>query len=765
MKKFRRILQSFVPEVLPSGESLDVCEGISKILSRGDVMRVIAYAPWSRAESYEQIGLTRCAERGVPVQILVRMPGGTLRSDLQSLLKSRSICSSLSILTPKAAAGRENALNHRKIIAILLKERGWIAVTGSSNHTKSGFGRVDLKESRIPDGQIAAHLNDEYNVVIQLSEKDSVLQDLFDGLASAGVPDPSSFPLTSGHHELDDSTRPVSSVEKALFPFQQDAVGKLNESWKRFRANRDSPHGAILSMPTGSGKTFTAVRWVCERLASDEGIRRVLWLAPSVELIWQAHDTWIECKNYHPESVRIVVGDSSAADEESTEEDDGPMVIILTIQAAAKAIESMAAMDLIVVDEAHWGSFLLGDSESSRQGKGMLERIIEGARNLEEQSTRVFALGLTATPYRTELHQISDIADLLCGEDSPYDVVVHVEESVADEFTSDGLRLRPRVEVTDIGFLPPAMEATASGLSIILPDNQSIRDLGSDPDMITQMAKRYGNLKPKLALAFAVDSESAIKIAAKFQKDFAGVQILISGSLDSEKSIRVAKKSPHAPTGPRKSFTHEDRKRIYDSMKRGDGRVRLLITVKMARMGIDVPGIDALFMAVPTKSPLWYRQMLGRGMRGPLVGGPERLWVVDCFKSEKLQNEVHANLMHYAGAMEDSAMNDRFIRSVNWIDKILDSLKHVSIDEACEHKRWEGPGVWCSLMPKANKFSVEWAFSINLSESIRRKNLRRNYRLVAYRCDEEATNSFKDSLRTKKCQRRADEALARIFGY
>lgn len=770
MKRFRRILQSFVPDVLPPGESHDVCEGILKILSRADVLEVIAYAPWSGAESYEKIGLTRCAERGVSVRILVRKPDGALKSDVQSLLNRKLACPSLTVLTTKAVVGGETAFNHRKIIAIRLKERGWIAVTGSSNHTRAGIGGVDPKESRTAD-----HLNDEYNVVIQLSEKDSVLRDLLEEVSGADPADPNLFPLRSSHPELDASTRPASSVKNTPFSFQQEAITKLNQIWDCFNRSEkpklrqtddgDSPQGAILSMPTGSGKTFTAVRWVCERLASDEGIKRVLWLAPSVELTWQAQETWNDCKDYHPESVQIVVGGSNAAEDESTGEDDGPMVRILTIQAA-NGIESMAAWDLIVVDEVHWGSFLKRDSKSSEQG--MLERIIESVRNHEKQSRKVFALGLTATPYRTELHQIDDVSDLLCGEDASHeDVVAYVPEVTVDKFELNGRPLRPLVEFTDIDFLAPAMETTGSGLSILLPDSRSIQDLGSDRDMIAKMVKLYGNLEPKpeLTLAFAVDSKSAIDIAAKFQEAFEGVQILISGQLYSGKSLRVANASPCRPSGPQKSFTHQDRRKIYDLMRRGDRRIRLLITVQMARMGIDVPKIDALLMAVPTKSPIWYRQMLGRGMRGPAVGGSERLLVVDCFKSKKVQDKAHANLMHYALAKEDSALDDLLQKSWKSFKGILKKLKHVSIDEACEGKRWDSCGIWCSLMPKANKFRVAWTYSPNLSDSIRRKDLRKDHRLVACPCAEEDKEAFMDLVKTKKGFRGANKILDEIFGY
>ena len=49
----------------------------------------------------------------------------------------------------------------------------------------------------------------------------------------------------------------------------------------------------------------------------------------------------------------------------------------------------------------------------------------------------------------------------------------------------------------------------------------------------------------------------------------------------------------------------------------------------MLSTGFDAPGTDAILIARPTTSPVLYSQMLGRGLRGPRVGGNPECLLLD----------------------------------------------------------------------------------------------------------------------------------------
>jgi len=67
--------------------------------------------------------------------------------------------------------------------------------------------------------------------------------------------------------------------------------------------------------------------------------------------------------------------------------------------------------------------------------------------------------------------------------------------------------------------------------------------------------------------------------------------------------------------------------RAIESFKRG--KCSVLVNYGILTTGFDAPNIDALFITRPTSSIILYSQMLGRGLRGPKVGGNENCILYD----------------------------------------------------------------------------------------------------------------------------------------
>lgn len=87
-------------------------------------------------------------------------------------------------------------------------------------------------------------------------------------------------------HELNlNEIRNIDHGQQRKVPFehQLDAFERMSST---FEFNGKPGKGALLVLPTGAGKTFTAVKWLC-----DNVIRRnikILWLAHSFYLLDQA---------------------------------------------------------------------------------------------------------------------------------------------------------------------------------------------------------------------------------------------------------------------------------------------------------------------------------------------------------------------------------------------------------------------------------------------------------------------------------------------
>ncbi|MCH8907081.1 MAG: DEAD/DEAH box helicase family protein [Candidatus Heimdallarchaeota archaeon] len=76
------------------------------------------------------------------------------------------------------------------------------------------------------------------------------------------------------------------------------------------------------------------------------------------------------------------------------------------------------------------------------------------------------------------------------------------------------------------------------------------------------------------------------------------------------------------------------RKRILDSYHDDDPSLKILTNFEVLATGFDAPQTDGLIIARRTKSIRLYNQMVGRARRGPLAGGKEETFVVTMLPKE-----------------------------------------------------------------------------------------------------------------------------------
>jgi superfamily II DNA or RNA helicase len=69
------------------------------------------------------------------------------------------------------------------------------------------------------------------------------------------------------------------------------------------------------------------------------------------------------------------------------------------------------------------------------------------------------------------------------------------------------------------------------------------------------------------------------------------------------------------------------RRNIIDKFRKGE--ISVLINYGVLSTGFDAPEIQTLVIARPTTSLILYSQMIGRGLRGPKVGGNQNVTIID----------------------------------------------------------------------------------------------------------------------------------------
>ena len=72
--------------------------------------------------------------------------------------------------------------------------------------------------------------------------------------------------------------------------------------------------------------------------------------------------------------------------------------------------------------------------------------------------------------------------------------------------------------------------------------------------------------------------------------------------------------------------------------------VQILCNYGVLTTGFDAPKTDVVCIARPTKSPVLYSQMIGRGLRGPAVGGTKSCKIIevrDNFLNQGTQDDLY----------------------------------------------------------------------------------------------------------------------------
>ena len=121
-------------------------------------------------------------------------------------------------------------------------------------------------------------------------------------------------------------------------------------------------------------------------------------------------------------------------------------------------------------------------------------------------------------------------------------------------------------------------------------DEKQLNEKMTNIKFISDIVKNYKNKgEDRRALVFAVSIEHSKKIEHEF--NLAGIKAV---HLDA-------------------SASRDERLEVIDSLKKGD--IKVIANVGIFTTGVDIPCLDCIILARPTKSVNLYIQMLGRGTR------------------------------------------------------------------------------------------------------------------------------------------------------
>lgn len=367
------------------------------------------------------------------------------------------------------------------------------------------------------------------------------------------------------------------------FPHQRDTWARLDQL-----VTAPEPRAGLVVLPTGSGKTYTLVRWLVGQLAEHRDLR-VLWLADRQELVDQAARTFKELAITMPRGatrrMRVV---HALANLPSSVADPLMDIAVITRQSVLSSLHGMGRKRLtellsrptiVVIDEAHHA----------------VAPTYEHLLDLISQAEDVILVGMTATPWP-----------------SGYGA-------------TQRLRMRFPVTLADV----PIGNLVNSGV-LARPNFHTVatnETVELTPEELRQIAGR--DLPPSVLRRLDRISRNDMIVGAWLdRRETWGKTLVFAVDIEHADSLYEVFVERGARSFLVHSRTEERVGEVLDQF-RGCSGPAVLVSVGMLNEGVDVPSSRTAFLARPTRSRILMRQMIGRVLRGPAVGGDPIAHIVD----------------------------------------------------------------------------------------------------------------------------------------
>ncbi len=374
---------------------------------------------------------------------------------------------------------------------------------------------------------------------------------------------------------------PLKDYQSAVF---YEAFEQLQPNFAR----------CMLQMPTGSGKTRVAVEILSHYINSSVANTQVVWIVHSEELCEQAYDCFREIwahVGHKPIRLTRCWGDNAklpfAPQENGFVVASFPRLAALLKKNSVPFAELANLVGLIVVDEAH---------------RVIAPTFREVTMALIGSSTRV--LGLTATPGRSNVDM---------GEN----------EALAEFFFSNlvSINSTPEPVITYLRKKGVLSNIEMIGLRTDRTYHLKERD-------IKYLANNF-DVPPEFLESLASDDLRNVEIIKRIQEECTqNAQVIFFGcSVAHSKFICALLNFSGIKAAHVDGTTSRARRQVLVRDYK-QSRLQVLCNFTLFSTGFDAPKTNVVFIARPTSSIVLYSQMLGRGTRGPAIGGTAQCKVI-----------------------------------------------------------------------------------------------------------------------------------------
>lgn len=418
---------------------------------------------------------------------------------------------------------------------------------------------------------------------------------------------------------LKNEQRGINELFDYQYMIKQQAINDL--------CNREKGlYKILIHMPTGTGKTKTAMHIIAHHInhiSRAKGL--VVWIAHSDELLKQAYTTFYSVWTHLGQrNLTIYKGWNGYP-----ENFDGG-ILFTSIQALLSKMNKPAFdyinknATLIVFDEVH------------KAGASKYKKCVDALMAKQYTYPKSF-IGLTATPGRTteiskENETFSGSFDHIIGIDVEKVLSITLNKNEANNypgskevipyFQDQQILARLKRKVLDFEIDAELKKALKDELRKTREDYSDAlleaigRNRARNTKIVEELNQLYKDGIP--TIVFACSLQHAQMLSA-FLKILSIPNALIYGEMGSSERERAIRdfKDPKNPT-------------------------KIIVNYEILTTGFDATNICCVFITRPTKSVILYSQMIGRGLRGPKMGGNAECLLIDVKENLETYNENDA---------------------------------------------------------------------------------------------------------------------------
>ena len=413
------------------------------------------------------------------------------------------------------------------------------------------------------------------------------------------------------YREFDLTDGSPSEAPQPPAEHQTEALAKL-AAW--YARRDDDPNGGVLVLPTGGGKTYTAVHFLCRHPLSDATAPvKVLWLAHTHHLLEQAAQTVDRLVGVIQPGrksllLRVVSGTPGHFPVHSIRPTDD--IVVATLQTVCRAVAAQhPAIEAFLA--ASGGRLFIVFDEAHHSPAPSYRKLLIGLR---ERFPLTRILGLTATPTYLEERQRGWFIKLF-----PQGIL---HEVTASELIASKVLAQPVFEELPTDFAVGFEDG---------PYQEWVRTNRDLPeDIITQLAENQAR-NERIAGHYADNRAKygrTIIFADRWPQCVALREMLIARGVRA--GAVFSHKGGGAGTAAARNGQTEDQNR--EVLRRFRAReLDVLVNIRMLTEGTDIPDAQSVFLTRQTTSQILLTQMVGRALRGPRFGGTERAFIVSFF--------------------------------------------------------------------------------------------------------------------------------------